>query len=118
MNTFLFLPQDREGFKVSESYVAVRIAQISDNIESNSKIVSNGVLFKSSLSWSEVNGELDGNYLLIEINKEKGCSPYFSVNEAIEDVTNKSMQDQLNEAVYHEDYKLASHLRDIINGTN
>ncbi len=130
LRMFLFLPQEGNGKKLTDSYIAVKQAYISDEIAVKTERVSGyGVIFTTTMDVVEVKDKLkmkDTPYLLIEltgnINEEsiKGFFPDTDIDELralnLEKLKDNAewLEKELNRAVERQDFERAAKIRDEI----
>lgn len=131
LRMFLFLPHNIDGKKVTDSYIAVKQAYISDEIAEKTERVSGyGVIFTTTMSSSEVKRKLkmkNSLYLLIELTgnvTEESILGFFPDTD-IEELKNLKLEslrdnadwlkEELDKAVGLEDYERAAEIRDKLN---
>jgi hypothetical protein len=131
LKMFLFLPQDLDGKKLTESYIAVKQAYIKDAIAEKTERVSGyGVIFTTKMSSIEVREKLkmrNSKYLLIELtgNVTEDSIAGFFPDTDIEELRSLNLENlkdnaewlklELNKAVDNEDFEKAAEIRDKLN---
>jgi hypothetical protein len=128
---FLFLPQDGEGKKLTDSYIAVKQAYINDVIAEKTERVSGyGVIFTTNMSAISVREKLkmkDSPYLLIELTgnvTEESIAGFFPDTdiEELKSLNLENLKDnaewlrsELEKAVNSQNFEKAAEIRDKLN---
>ena len=125
LKTYLLLFQGGDNKKLTNSYVAVKQAHISNEISEKAERVNEyGVLFTTNMDWVSVNEKLnmrDGeHYLLIELKDRDSISGVFP-DTNIEEIKSLNLENfkdsaewlkkELNKAVAEENYERAAKLK-------
>jgi len=125
LKTYLLLFQGGDNKKLTNSYVAVKQAHISNEIAEKAERVNEyGVLFTTNMDWVSVNEKLnmrDGeHYLLIELKDRDSISGVFP-DTNIEEIKSLNLENfkdsaewlkkELNKAVAEENYERAEKLK-------
>lgn len=130
LRMFLFLPQEGNGQKLTDSYIAVKQAHIKDAIaEKAERVAGYGVIFTTRMDTIQVRENLrmkELPYLLIELTgnvTEESIAGFFPDTdiEELRGLNLESLKDnaqwlekELNKALECEDYKKAAVIRDKI----
>lgn len=130
LKMFLFLPQESDGQKLTDSYIAVKQAYINDVIAIKTERVAGfGVIFTTTMNSIEVINNLkmkDSKYLLIELTGNittesiAGFFPDTDIDELknlnLENLKDnaKWLEHELNKAIDNQDYERAAEIRDKI----
>jgi len=135
LKTYLFLPQGGENQKLTDSYIAVKQANINHTIAQKTEKVNNyGILFTTTLDWKEVNKRLDmkkdETYMLIELTGNitsetiAGFFPDTDIDELkslnLENLKDsaKWLEEELKKAVDNEDYEKAQEIKNKLDKKN